>query len=596
MLRTAVIALATGAVVCAMTVQVSAWQAPDPPATSTPPAPPAPPAAPLAIDATPMDVDATITAVTLYRGRAAVTRSVTLELTPGVYDLRFTNLPESVQPQTLQARTSPGLKVLSVDYTQEAATDAATSPAVTQIDQRIKSLEQALRGILNHRELNKSQQEFLAALTIRTTSDAANAGGTSQLDLDAVKKQMDFITAERTRLQSELVSLDLEQPKIEAELAAARANREAMVSKASESRTAIVSVVAADPFKGDVSLTYLVANATWEPAYNIRAATDLSSAQIEYDAVLTQRTGEDWDEVRLTLSTAQPTMAANPPEIEPWYVDIARPESRGFAGRVSSQAPAAAVAPEEDRAVRMRAEMVDQAEKRALQDLSRDAAVFGGGPAVTFELLRAITVKTNAERQQTTRIAAFNTAPTFVHVATPMLTEHVYVRGDLGNSSPYHLLPGRTAIFMGQDYIGPTAMPSVPPNGEFKMHFGIDQSVRARRQLASKVTESTGLLSGGRRTISEYRIAIDNGSGRNITLELWDRIPVSRSEEIQVALLDPSTPLANDAYYATEQQPQGLLKWWLSVPAGASERNAYVVSWTVRIDRAKDVQMTPLPE
>jgi hypothetical protein len=128
------------------------------------------------------------------------------------------------------------------------------------------------------------------------------------------------------------------------------------------------------------------------------------------------------------------------------------------------------------------------------------------------------------------------------------------------------------------------------------MHFGIDQSVRARRQLASKVTESTGLLSGGRRTISEYRIAIDNGSGRNITLELWDRIPVSRSEEIQVALLDPSTPLANDAYYATEQQPQGLLKWWLSVPAGASERNAYVVSWTVRIDRAKDVQMTPLPE
>ena len=120
----------------------------------------------------------------------------------------------------------------------------------------------------------------------------------------------------------------------------------------------------------------------------------------------------------------------------------------------------------------------------------------------------------------------------FVHVATPMLTEAVYVRGDLGNPSPYHLLPGRTAIFLGQDYIGPTSMPSVTPGGQFKMHFGIDQSVRARRQLASKSTENTGLLSGGRRTTSDYRIAIDNGSRLRSNDSILCATPLSRTVKL----------------------------------------------------------------
>jgi uncharacterized protein (TIGR02231 family) len=260
---------------------------------------------------------------------------------------------------------------------------------------------------------------------------------------------------------------------------------------------------------------------------------------------------------------------------------------------VASRAPAAAAG----EALHRQAEVEDRAaDKERLKDLASDAQVAGGGPSVTFELPRPITVKTHADRHQTTRIATINTSPMFVHVATPLLTEAVYVRGDLANPSAYHFLPGRASIFLGQDYIGPTAMPSVAPGSNFKMHFGIDQTVRARRQLAGRITESTGLLSGGRRTTSDYRIAIDNASGRNLTLEVWDRIPVSRNEQIQVQLIEPNIPLASDAYYTAEQQPQGLLKWWLSVPAGASERNAFVISWGVQIDRAKDVQVTPLPD
>lgn len=546
---------------------------------------------PPAVEATPVEVDAPITAVTLYPGRAAVTRSASLDLQSGVYDLKFKNLPATVQPDTLQARTAGGVRVLGVEYVQSASADPSGAPEVIELDKRIRQLAQALRAMTNQRELIKSQEEFLSALTIRATADAANNAGSERLDLDAVKKQMEFISTERKRLLGEKAALDVEQPKLEADLQAAQANREAAAGKAMSSRTAVVSVVAPDAFKGEITLTYLVSSASWQPAYNVRAASDLSNVQIEYDAMLTQRSGEDWNEVRLTLSTAQPTLAANPPALDPWYVDVYRPElARGL---VESAAGGRA-----DGVERLRSAADDSKKDKSaeLKELADDAAVAGSGPSVTFELPRSVTVKTNIDRLQRTRIATFDSRALFVHVATPLSGEAVYLRGDLANSSAYQLLSGPASIFSGQDYIGATSMPSVAPAGQFKVHFGIDNAVKVRRQLLSKNTENTGLLSGGRRTIYDFRVTIDNGSGRDIILELWDRVPVSRNEEIQIELVDPSPGLAEDQHYLAEQRPLGLLKWWLAVPASSRERNALAVSWRVRINRAKDIEMTPLPE
>jgi uncharacterized protein (TIGR02231 family) len=171
----------------------------------------------------------------------------------------------------------------------------------------------------------------------------------------------------------------------------------------------------------------------------------------------------------------------------------------------------------------------------------------------------------------------------------------VYIRGELVNASAYQLLPGKASIFLGEDYIGPTTFDSVPPNGDFKVHFGIDPAVTASRKLISKKTETTGLLSGGRRTHYEYRLAIDNGTNSPITVELWDRYPVSRNSEIQIDLIDMTAPLSSDGYYTNEERPQGLLKWILSVPPSAGQP-PYLISYGVQINRAKDIELTNLPE
>ena len=71
---------------------------------------------------------------------------------------------------------------------------------------------------------------------------------------------------------------------------------------------------------------------------------------------------------------------------------------------------------------------------------------------------------------------------------------------------------------------------------------------------------------------------------------------MSRTDQITVDLVNLSHALAQDAKYVQEQRPLGLLKWSLGIPVNRQGVNAFVLNYGIRINRAKDVDMTPLPD
>jgi len=532
--------------------------------------------------ATPIDMKASVTGVTVYRGRASVTRSGSLQLEPGLYDLRFLNLPETIQPETLQARVSNQSKVLEVQYEQISAADV-TLPETETIDHQIEELQGLISTLDQQLKLIRMQEDFLNQVGVRAASDATDQGGTSALDLDAIRQQLQFIIDEQTRLNAAHNEVDPERKRLEKELRAAQNRRKAIAGSSQFMRIATVTIMVAAPSETSIELSYLVTGATWQPSYNIRTTTDGDTVDIEYDAQLTQRSGEDWNRVDLTLSTAQPTLAANPPVLNPRYVDV-----------LVSRVPARSLqSPETDLVNKLRR---NESLSGSALEFAFDAQVSGEGPAVTYHLPRPVTLKTNILKQQRSRITTIQSRGEFIHVAMPILTEAVYIRGELTNNSSFLLLPGPVSIFVGQDYVGPTQLATVPPDGTFELYFGIDQSIKATRQLITKKTTKTGLLGGGLKTSYDYRIEIENGAGKGITLELWDRYPISRSDQITVDLVGLSHPLAADAKYLEEQKPLGLLKWDLAIPPANSNNRAFSLDFGVRINRAKNVPISGLPD
>jgi hypothetical protein len=89
---------------------------------------------------------------------------------------------------------------------------------------------------------------------------------------------------------------------------------------------------------------------------------------------------------------------------------------------------------------------------------------------------------------------------------------------------------------------------------------------------------------------------VDNGTGRDVRVELYDRRPASRNEKIECTLRDPQPALSTDAQYVERRMPQGILRWDLSVPASARGPQALPVTWTVEVTRPNDLPTTPIPD
>tara|TARA_Y100000294_G_scaffold170320_1_gene182499 strand:- start:340 stop:873 length:534 start_codon:yes stop_codon:yes gene_type:complete len=177
-----------------------------------------------------------------------------------------------------------------------------------------------------------------------------------------------------------------------------------------------------------------------------------------------------------------------------------------------------------------------------------------------------------------------------------MLTDRVFVRSEVTNKSDYILLPGRASIFHGGDYVGKTSLKTIAPNQTFPLDLGIDASVISTRTLVEKVTSSTGLFGSGKQTTYDFQIEISNGNDAEIDIHVYDRIPVSRNEEIEVVLKNISSPLSTNANYLKTERTKGILRWDLKVPANLTGEASFKLTWQVEIARGKDIDITPLPE
>jgi uncharacterized protein (TIGR02231 family) len=540
-----------------------------------------------------------IRAVTLYPDRAAVTREVRVRLDQGLWTVRIPELPASVVRDSLQARVRGSARLLGVEFSAERQADFASSPEGTALAERVRDLRRRAGNLAQDRSALEAHEKLVDAVGIRPTAGALPDGAAQPIDLKSVERQLEAIAAEKARILEESRRLADEKDAADRELAVAEGQLAARGGADRVERAAVVVLSVPEAGMAEIDLTYLVGRAGWAPAYAIRSEADRSKVSVEYDAMVVQQTGEDWRDVRLSLSTAEPTRASSPPPVAPWFVDVVVPVpvampstsvAMEFAPAAAAPEPMAPGAPNEGGAFG-NAEV-----ERELLELAADANVIDAGIAVSFELPRPVTLVSDAAKRQRTRIGTVSPETAFGYVAAPILAERVYLRGTLRNASAFQLLPGRAQVFMGGEFVGETQVPSVAPQGEFRVWFGPDPAISARREVLSKVTGASGLFGGAELTTWNNRITVSNGTGRDVTVEVLDRRPVSRNEKVEAKLASAKPALSADKAYVSERQPQGILRWDLPVPAGAQGPKAATVTWTVELVRPNGLETTPVPD
>ena len=227
----------------------------------------------------------------------------------------------------------------------------------------------------------------------------------------------------------------------------------------------------------------------------------------------------------------------------------------------------------------------------AFADAVRSAPAAGAGPSLAYPLGARVSLANRADTQMV-RIVRAELASDFYHVATPVLTHHIYREGRAVNLSGYDLLAGSASVYLDGRFVGRAEMSSVAQGETFVIGLGADPRMRARREMVSKKS----VVQGGNRVIDiKMRLEVENFHSEPISLRLLDRLPhTDRDRDLRVALGETSEDLSKDGLYVRTDRPLGILRWDLEVPASAIQQSAKVVTYGYSLEFDRSLALTSI--
>ncbi len=510
-------------------------------------------------------VSGRVTAVTVYVTGADVTREaqVPVDGTPEA-TVRIGPLPSSVDAGTLRVWTDvPGAAVLWAEIrpVPEEWVEALPERVALLREQEALEAELAERATAP-REAAEMRLELAKALIegVRTgraslaQGEWASASGFVE---EEVRRHHDVVRRAQKagrEIEARIRTVERRLAELEARWKAARYVRVRL-------RTAGV------PGAVTLGIRYRVRNASWTPVVVADLAPDASRVYLDLAARVRQNTGEDWSDVRMTVSSAVPGRPVEPPRPAPWFVDVFEPVRGKAADLAAAEAPRGAEellarAPGRPRAVP--APEVGTAAGVSSYAVPGQVSVRSGSDAV-FPLGR------------------FEAPAQVVVRAVPQRSLRGFLVARFRYPGEGMVPAGERVLRRAGRLVGMRRGPPLRPGEEVSWGFGPDDRVRVRMLLDTDFRGSSGIFGSKRRVERRYRIELENLGRERLPAELVVSTPVSRDERLEVSL-EGTTPGHGPDVRGTP----GVLVWRTELEPG--ETTVYRLQMALEFPRELRVQ------
>ena len=540
-----------------------------------------------------------VTEVTVYRDQALVTRTITAQGPSGPLEIAVTNLPAKIIPASLSAESKGNSQVHSLTY-RTRAIRGEMRPEVQAIDEKIAELEQQLKELAAHQQLLQVKEKIISKLEQFTASTAEMELQKGVLNFEELRQLTEYGLGKHEQFLQESLKLQGEKEETSKQIDLLKRKRAELAAGYSQmQREALVYLTKDTDQPLIISLRYLVSGVSWYPQYNLRSDEERHSVSVEYNAIVRQMSGEDWSAVQLTLSTAQPTLTAEPPIIEPleialgpkrvWEVEELKDALGQFERRRSVAQKEVAPSPELSNILNVFAgeeQVLELTQKTDVLKAGKKKIMRLEGVSVTYQLPHSVNLASRTD-EQILQIAAVRLPAHFTHRAAPVLTDFVYEEISAKNTTSYVFLPGSYNAYLNGEFVGRGSIELIASGEEFGAGFGVDPQVQVAKELISKTEHVEG---GNQVSEFTYKLTVSNYGEKAIRLKLEDRMPYSPDGSVQVKLLEAKPEISLDAEYRRTKLSKGLLRWDLEIPAQAINEKEIMVTYRFRM--AHDKQLT----
>jgi uncharacterized protein (TIGR02231 family) len=505
--------------------------------------------------------------VTVFLSKAQITREVRTRVDAGKTSLIVSGLTSQLDQESIQVAGKGSFIILGIAHRQNYLNEF-------NIPRPLKLLRDSLEAAQHQLAFEHSQKEILNKEEQMLLNNQKIGGTNQNLTVAELKAMADFY---RSRLGDIVVTRMKTDEKIKklnermARLGRQIAEQNDLYSR--NTSEIVVSISAEAPTNVDLDVNYIVANAGWTPVYDLRAINTKQPVQLSYKANVFQNTGEEWKNVKLKLSTANPNLGGVKPELYTWYLNFDQPVYYSKKGKLAATGAV------------HRAMDEDMAEEKAeaAAPVAESVADFTTTIQTTlnteFNIALPYTVS-SSNKPTLVDIRNHELKASYLYSVAPKLDQDAFLLAKITGWEEFSLLPGEANVFFEGTFV---AKSFIDPNNikdTLSVSLGRDKRIVVKREKL-KDFSSRKMIGTNQRDSYAYEISVRNTKAEAINIIVEDQVPVSQNSQIEVTTTDSGGSKYN--------KDTGKLKWEFSLQPNETKKMTY--KFEVKYPKDKNISM-----
>ncbi|KAF5043664.1 hypothetical protein DSECCO2_499930 [anaerobic digester metagenome] len=505
-----------------------------------------------------------ISNVTVFLSGAQVERTGTVYLNAGNYDVVIQDLPTTINPNTIQVSGKGNITVLSVENRINYLKSQIKPKHVIVLED---SLE-LLRGQINYQNAMLTVYNSEEAMILANKEIGGNDNG---VDIAALKANADFYRVRLTDIKVKQLEIGIKLAKLNKDIARIQLQLNELNAKQNQPSGEIVVRVIANAAGNATFVTrYNVQNAGWAPMYDIRATDFGNPIKLTFKAGIYQATGENWDKVKLTLSTANPNQSNDKPLMNPWYLYY---NNYVYKEKYRSDRAAVPMSAAENKAEAGGAYDEDKEFESAVAYTSVTEY------PINFEYVIDLpySVETNG-KARIVQVKEYELAALYQYYSAPKLDNDAFLLARVTGWEKYNLLPGESNVFFQETYVGKSYVNPLTALDTLEVSLGRDKSISLKREMIKDYT-SDKFIGTSRKVTKGWEITVRNNKSKEIDIMIDDQFPITTNKEIEIEKIEFSG--------GSVDENTGKVTWNLKLKPGETKK--LIIKYSVKFPKDQNL-------
>ncbi|MBX2961828.1 MAG: DUF4139 domain-containing protein [Cyclobacteriaceae bacterium] len=511
-------------------------------------------------------VDSKISRVTVFLNRAQVTRELKTRVETGRTNLILSGLTSQLNHQSVQVSGKGNIIILGINHNQNYLSEFNMPKKLIVLRDSLEIYKRQLAQEQHQKDiLTKEEQMILSNQKI--------GGANQNVSVNELKAMADFYRSRLGEIGVAKMKTDDKIKEINERIT--KLNQQIREQNELYSRNTseiVISVSAESATNVELEVNYVVGNAGWYPVYDLRATNTKAPVQLNYKANVFQSTGEEWNNVRLKLSTANPSLGGVKPELYSWYLDFYMPQA--YKKAVATGAVHRAMPVAEDR-VELSMEVADEA--RSSADFTQ---TIQNSLNTEFDISLPYTVF-SASKPTLVDIQKHDMNAVYHYAVAPKLDVDAFLMAKAVGWEDFNLLPGEANVFFEGTFVGKTFIDPNNLKDTLAVSLGRDKRIVVKREKIKDFTTRRTIASSQREAYA-WEISVRNTRNEPVKITVEDQLPLSRNSQIEVTVLDVGG--------AKHNKDTGKLEWVMSLQSNETRK----VVFKYEVKYPKDRQISGL--